>query len=56
MCSSDLLAVPLAVLTAIPSLGLALARIGLGRLPEETSPPVGLNALSLPALNASRLV
>ena len=56
IAGGPLLAVPLAVLTAIPSLGLALARIGLGRLPEETSPPVGLNALSLPALNASRLV
>ena len=56
IAGGPLLAVPLAVLTAIPSLGMTLARIGLGRLPEETSPPVGLNALSLPALNASRLV
>jgi membrane glycosyltransferase len=56
IAGGPLLAVPLAVLTAIPSLGMTLARIGLGRLPEETSPPVGLNALSLPALNASRSV
>jgi membrane glycosyltransferase len=52
IAGGPLLAVPLAVLTAIPSLGLTLARIGLGRLPEETAPPVGLNALSLPALSA----
>lgn len=52
IAGGPLLAVPLAVLTAIPSLGMTLARIGLGRLPEETTPPVGLHALSLPALNA----
>ena len=30
---------------------MSLARIGLGRLPEETAPPVALAALSLPALS-----
>ncbi|HYS47131.1 MAG TPA: glucans biosynthesis glucosyltransferase MdoH, partial [Xanthobacteraceae bacterium] len=33
------LAVPLAVLTASPAFGRALIRLGIGRLPEETSPP-----------------
>jgi membrane glycosyltransferase len=44
------LAIPLAVFTARPSVGLALARIGIGRLPEETTPPLALAALALPAL------
>ena len=51
IAGGPLLAVPLAVLTAMPWLGMTLARIGLGRLPEETAPPVALAALSLPALN-----
>jgi hypothetical protein len=29
-----------------------LTRIGIGRLPEETAPPVALAALALPALTA----
>jgi membrane glycosyltransferase len=53
IAGGPLLAVPLAVFTAIPSLGTTLARIGLGRLPEETAPPVALAALSLPALAAA---
>ena len=47
------LAVPLAVITAYPAVGAALARIGLGRLPEETFPPAALESLSLPAVNAA---
>jgi membrane glycosyltransferase len=47
------LAVPFAVLTARPSLGLLLARIGIGRLPEETAPPRALSALALPAVAAA---
>jgi membrane glycosyltransferase len=47
------LAIPLAVFTARPALGLALARIGLGRLPEETAPPRALSALALPAVAAA---
>jgi membrane glycosyltransferase len=54
IAAGPLLAVPLAVLTAVPWLGLRFARIGLGRLPEETAPPIALAALSLPALNAAR--
>jgi membrane glycosyltransferase len=45
-----LLAVPLAVVTAMPAVGSALVRVGLGRLPEETDPPPTLCALALPAL------
>jgi membrane glycosyltransferase len=47
------LAVPLAVITARPAIGLALARIGIGRLPEETAPPRALSALALPAVAAA---
>jgi membrane glycosyltransferase len=47
------LAVPLAVFTARPALGLALARAGIGRLPEETAPPRALSALALPAIAAA---
>ena len=45
--------IPFAVVTAKPGVGLALARIGIGRLPEESAPPKALAALSLPALAAS---
>lgn len=47
-----LIAVPLAVLTATPGLGLALARVGLWRLPEETAPGPLIRSLNLPALAA----
>jgi membrane glycosyltransferase len=45
--------IPFAVVTAIPSFGRTLARIGIGRLPEESAPPQALAALSLPALAAA---
>jgi membrane glycosyltransferase len=44
------LAIPLAVVTAWPSVGTTFARIGIGRLPEETAPPAALRALALPAI------
>ena len=47
------LSIPLAVVTAVPAVGAALARIGIGRLPEETAPPVALTALALPAVAAA---
>jgi membrane glycosyltransferase len=47
------LAIPLAVITAKPAVGTALARIGIGRLPEETAPPDALTALALPAVAAA---
>jgi membrane glycosyltransferase len=37
-----LLAVPFCVVTSWPSVGLALQRLGIGRLPEETDPPAAL--------------
>lgn len=44
------LAIPLCVVTSWPWLGRACARIGVGRLPEETEPPDPLTKLALPAL------
>ena len=44
------LAVPLAALTALPEGGSIFARIGIGRLPEETAPPPELAALELRAI------
>jgi membrane glycosyltransferase len=46
------LSVPLAVFTALPRVGHTFARIGVGRLPEETAPPAPLRALDLPAIEA----
>jgi membrane glycosyltransferase len=43
----------LAVITALPDLGRALTRWGLGRLPEETDPPAALHALALPAFETA---
>jgi membrane glycosyltransferase len=48
-----LLAIPLAVLTSLPSVGIAFARAGIGRLPEETLPPAALGTLALPAVAAA---
>jgi membrane glycosyltransferase len=50
VAGGPLLSIPLAVITASPSLGRTLVRIGLGRLPEETAPPPELAALTLPAI------
>jgi membrane glycosyltransferase len=47
------ISIPLAVITAIPNVGRALARIGIGRLPEESAPPKALAQLSLPAVAAA---
>jgi membrane glycosyltransferase len=47
------LSIPLAVLTALPAAGVLFARIGIGRLPEETAPPPMLRALALPAVVAA---
>ena len=47
------LAIPFAMMTAWPSLGTWCARVGVGRLPEETAAPAALHALALPALEAS---
>jgi membrane glycosyltransferase len=47
------LAIPLAILTALPSLGRALAWSGIGRLPEETGLSEGLNGVEPDARQAS---
>ena len=47
------ISIPFAVVTASPRVGRTLARIGIGRLPEESAPPKALAALSLPALAAA---
>jgi membrane glycosyltransferase len=47
------LAIPFAMMTAWPSLGTWCARVGVGRLPEETAAPAALHALALPALETS---
>jgi membrane glycosyltransferase len=50
VAGGPLLSIPLAVITSWPSLGRAMVRIGLGRLPEETAPPREMAALGLPAV------
>jgi membrane glycosyltransferase len=54
MAGGLVLSIPLCVVTSQPALGLALARIGIGRLPEETRPPEALTRLGLPALVAMK--
>lgn len=49
-----LLAVPIAVTTSLPALGLLLARIGLWRIPDEVEPHPLLRRLQLPALQSRR--
>jgi membrane glycosyltransferase len=44
------LAIPFAMMTAWPWLGGFAARVGIGRLPEETARPAVLLALALPAI------
>jgi membrane glycosyltransferase len=44
------LAIPFAMITASPRLGSLAARIGIGRLPEETTRPTVLLDLALPAI------
>jgi len=48
------MAIPFAIVTAWPWLGVLSARIGLGRLPEELAPPAALRALMLPAIETAR--
>jgi membrane glycosyltransferase len=44
------LAIPFAMMTAWPRLGHFAARVGIGRLPEETTRSAVLLALALPAI------
>jgi membrane glycosyltransferase len=45
-------AAPFATVTAWPMLGSLAARIGIGRLPEETATPEALLELALPAMRS----
>ncbi len=54
IAGGPLLSIPLCVVTSQPAVGAALARLGIGRLPEETAPPPALSGLALPALAAAR--
>jgi membrane glycosyltransferase len=47
------LAIPFAMITAWPWLGSLAARVGIGRIPEETTRPAVLLALELPATQAA---
>jgi membrane glycosyltransferase len=50
LAAGPALSIPFAMLTAWPSLGRLFARVGIGRIPEETIAPAELDALALPAL------
>ena len=50
LAAGPALAVPFAMITAWPPFGSFSARIGIGRLPEETARPEVLLALALPAI------
>ncbi len=56
LAAGPALAIPFAMLTAWPRLGRLCARLGIGRLPEETAPRPELHALSLPALEMAAAV
>jgi membrane glycosyltransferase len=50
LAAGPALAIPFAMVTAWPSFGALAARIGIGRLPEETTRPAVLEFLALPAI------
>ena len=50
LAAGPALAIPFAMITASPRLGSLAARIGIGRLPEETMRPAVLLDLALPAI------
>jgi membrane glycosyltransferase len=52
LAAGPAMAIPFAMLTAWPPLGKLAMRIGIGRLPEETTIPEELLSLSLPAIRA----
>ena len=53
LAAGPALAIPFAMITAWPLLGSVAARIGIGRLPEETARPAVLLALALPAIESA---
>jgi membrane glycosyltransferase len=54
LAAGPALSIPLAMITALPAVGAALMRAGIGRLPEETAAPLALDALALPAIVAAQ--
>ena len=50
LAAGPALAIPFAVITALPSVGRKMVRLGIGRLPEETTPPTALSTLAVPAI------
>jgi membrane glycosyltransferase len=55
IAAGPLFSVPLAVVTAAPGTGRRFTRVGLCRLPEETSPPAEMAAIGLAALDPRAL-
>jgi membrane glycosyltransferase len=53
LAAGPALAIPFAMVTAWPLLGSFAARVGIGRLPEETARPAVLLALALPAIESA---
>jgi len=53
LAAGPALAIPFAMMTAWPLLGSFAARVGIGRLPEETARPAALLALALPAIESA---
>ena len=53
LAAGPALAIPFAMMTAWPLLGSFAARVGIGRLPEETARPAVLQALALPAIESA---
>ena len=53
LAAGPALAIPFAMVTAWPLLGSFAARVGIGRLPEETERPAVLLALALPAIESA---
>ena len=53
LAAGPALAIPFAMVTAWPLLGGFAARVGIGRLPEETARPAVLLALALPAIESA---
>ncbi len=50
LAAGPAMAIPFAILTSWPALGRLAARVGIGRLPEETAAPKELLLLSLPTV------
>jgi membrane glycosyltransferase len=53
LAAGPALAIPFAMVTAWPLFGILAARLGIGRLPEETTMPEVLAVLALPAINSA---